>query len=100
MPMANSVSHSAALVTAARPDPRIGRWIGRALAAAPPKAKSLVATVWGDSIAPHGGAVWLSALIALLAPFGINERLLRTRVYPLPPGGGAGAGGGGGGRVS
>jgi phenylacetic acid degradation operon negative regulatory protein len=74
---------SAAVVTAARPNPRIERWIGRALAAAPPKAKSLVVTVWGDSIAPHGGAVWLSALIGLLAPFGINERLVRTSVYRL-----------------
>ena len=61
----------------------MGRWIGRAFAAAPPKAKSLVVTVWGDSIAPHGGAVWLSALIGLLAPFGINERLVRTSVYRL-----------------
>ena len=61
----------------------MARWIGRALAAAPPKAKSLVVTVWGDSIAPHGGAVWLSALIGLLAPFGINERLVRTSVYRL-----------------
>jgi phenylacetic acid degradation operon negative regulatory protein len=61
----------------------MGRWIGRALAAAPPKAKSLVVTVWGDSIAPHGGTMWLSALIALLAPFGINERLVRTSVYRL-----------------
>src|ERR1700704_4631100 len=74
---------SAAVVSTARTDPRMGRWIGRALAAAPPKAKSLVVTVWGDSIAPHGGAVWLSALIALLAPFGINERLVRTSVYRL-----------------
>ena len=40
-------------------------------------------TVWGDSIAPHGGAAWLSALIGLLAPFGINERLVRTSVYRL-----------------
>lgn len=70
-------------MTAARPDPRMERWIGRALAAAPPRAKSLVVTVWGDSIAPRGGAVWLSALIGLLAPFGINERLVRTSVYRL-----------------
>ena len=70
-------------MTAALPDPRIHRWIRRALAAAPPKAKSLVVTVWGDSIAPHGGAVWLSSLIRLLAPFGINERLVRTSVYRL-----------------
>ena len=70
-------------MTAARPDPQIERWIRRSLAAAPPKAKSLVVTVWGDSIAPHGGAVWLSGLIRLLAPFGINERLVRTSVYRL-----------------
>src|ERR1700681_3324812 len=74
---------SAAPVTAARPDPRTERWIRRALATAPPKAKSLVVTVWGDSIAPHGGAVWLAGLIRLLAPFGINERLVRTSVYRL-----------------
>jgi len=70
-------------MTAARADPGLERWIRRMLAAAPPKAKSLVVTVWGDSIAPHGGAVWLSGLIGLLAPFGINERLVRTSVYRL-----------------
>jgi len=43
----------------------------------------LVVTVWGDSIAPHGGALWLSGLIALLEPFGVNERLVRTSVYRL-----------------
>ncbi len=34
-------------------------------------------------IAPHGGAVWLSGLIRLLAPLGLNERLVRTSVYRL-----------------
>lgn len=62
---------------------RIDRWIARELARAPPKAKSLVITVWGDAIAPHGGAVWLSGLIRLLAPLGLNERLVRTSVYRL-----------------
>jgi len=61
----------------------IDRWIRRELARAPPKAKSLVVTVWGDAIAPHGGAVWLSGLIRLLAPLGLNERLVRTSVYRL-----------------
>jgi phenylacetic acid degradation operon negative regulatory protein len=61
----------------------IDRWIRRELARAPLKAKSLVVTVWGDSIAPHGGAVWLSGLIRLLAPLGLNERLVRTSVYRL-----------------
>ena len=33
----------------AGPDPRIERWVRRALAMAPLKAKSLVVTVWGES---------------------------------------------------
>src|SRR4249920_2464826 len=49
------------------------RWIRRELDTAPPRAKSLVVTVWGDALAPHGGAVWLSGLIRLLAPLGLNE---------------------------
>ncbi len=61
----------------------IARWIKRELDTAPPRAKSLVVTVWGDSLAPHGGAVWLSGLIRLLAPLGLNERLVRTSVYRL-----------------
>jgi phenylacetic acid degradation operon negative regulatory protein len=61
----------------------MARWIGRELREHPPKAKSLVVTVWGDAIAPHGGAVWLSRLIRLLAPLGLNERLVRTSVYRL-----------------
>jgi len=64
-------------------DARIARWIRRELEQRPPKAKSLVVTVWGDAIAPHGGAVWLSGLIRLLAPLGLNERLVRTSVYRL-----------------
>jgi phenylacetic acid degradation operon negative regulatory protein len=72
-----------AALTASPADPRIGRWIGRQLTDTPPKAKSLVVSVWGDSIAPHGGSAWLSGLIGLLEPFGINERLVRTSVFRL-----------------
>ena len=64
-------------------DARIKRWTRDELRRAPPKAKSLVVTVWGDAIAPHGGGVWLSGLIRLLAPLGLNERLVRTSVYRL-----------------
>jgi len=67
----------------AKPDPRIRRWIQRELEANPPRASSLVITVWGDALAPHGGGVWLSTLFRLLAPFGINERLARTSVFRL-----------------
>jgi phenylacetic acid degradation operon negative regulatory protein len=64
-------------------DAAVARWIRRELAAHPPRARSLVVTVWGDSLAPHGGDVWLSTLIQLLAPFGVNERLVRTSVFRL-----------------
>lgn len=47
------------------------------------RAKSLIVTVLGDSLEAHGGALWLGNLIALVAPFGINERLVRTSVLRL-----------------
>ncbi len=51
--------------------------------ARPLRAKSLVVTVFGDAIAPHGGTVWLGGLISLLGSFGINERAVRTTVFRL-----------------
>ena len=65
------------------PDREVRRWIRQELASAPPRASSLIITVWGDAIAPHGGAVMLAGLIDLLAPLGINERLVRTSVFRL-----------------
>jgi phenylacetic acid degradation operon negative regulatory protein len=53
------------------------------LRARPLRAKSLVVTVFGDAIAPHGGTVWLGGLIRLLASFGVNERAVRTTVFRL-----------------
>jgi phenylacetic acid degradation operon negative regulatory protein len=70
-------------VPAPPPDPAVARWIRRELAAEPPRARSLIVTVWGDTLAPHGGEVWLATLIRLLAPFGVNERLTRTSVFRL-----------------
>ena len=55
----------------------------RLLADQPPRAPSLVITVFGDAIAPHGGAAWLSGLIELLAAFEVSERLVRTSVFRL-----------------
>jgi len=68
---------------AAADNRRIARWIEGDVRRHPPRAKSLVVTVWGDAIAPHGGAVWLGSLIRLLAPLGLSERLVRTSVYRL-----------------
>jgi len=61
----------------------VRRWIRRQLATAPPQAPSLIITVWGDAIAPHGGAAMLPGIIDLLAPLGINERHVRTSVFRL-----------------
>jgi phenylacetic acid degradation operon negative regulatory protein len=49
----------------------------------PIRAGSLVISVFGDAIAPHGGSVWLGSLIKVLEPFGINQRLVRTSVFRL-----------------
>ncbi|MQA21465.1 phenylacetic acid degradation operon negative regulatory protein PaaX [Rugamonas rivuli] len=66
-------------------------WIADFLASDPPRSKSLVVTIFGDAIVPHGGMVWLGSLIELLAPFGVNDRLLRTAVFRLAQEGWLGA---------
>src|SRR5689334_9450622 len=68
---------------ASRPDAAVARWIERTLRDDPPRAPSLIVTIWGDALAPHGGEVWLAGLIRLLVAFGINERLTRTSVFRL-----------------
>jgi phenylacetic acid degradation operon negative regulatory protein len=47
------------------------------------KARSLLVTLWGDSVAPHGGTVWLGSLIELVRCLGLNERAVRTSVFRL-----------------
>jgi phenylacetic acid degradation operon negative regulatory protein len=47
------------------------------------RAGSLITTVFGDSIAPRGGSVWLGSLIRVMEDFGVSERLVRTSVYRL-----------------
>ena len=62
---------------------KINDWIAAFLSEEPPRSKSLVMTIFGDSVVPHGGMVWLGSLIEMLAPFGVNDRLLRTSVFRL-----------------
>lgn len=49
----------------------------------PVRTKSLLMTIYGDSLEPHGGKVWLGSLIRLVDPLGINQRLVRTSVFRL-----------------
>jgi phenylacetic acid degradation operon negative regulatory protein len=58
-------------------------WIAQLTSAEPPRAKSLLMTLFGDAVAPHGGSIWLGSLIELMAPFGISDRLVRTSVFRL-----------------
>ena len=49
----------------------------------PLRAGSLIVTIFGDSIMPRGGAIALGSLIRVAAPFGLNERLVRTATARL-----------------
>lgn len=47
------------------------------------RASSLITTVFGDTVAPRGGSVWLGSLIRAMHSFGLSERLVRTSVFRL-----------------
>jgi phenylacetic acid degradation operon negative regulatory protein len=64
-------------------DPSSFQWINHFLGTDPPRSKSLVMTIFGDAIAPHGGRLWLGSLIELVAPLGVTDRLVRTSVFRL-----------------
>lgn len=49
----------------------------------PIRSTSLLMTIYGDSVEPHGGSIWLGSLIRLLEPLGINQRLVRTSIFRL-----------------
>jgi len=49
----------------------------------PIHANSLLVSIYGDTVCPHGDTIWLGSLIKLVAPLGINQRLVRTSVFRL-----------------
>ena len=53
------------------------------LASAPPRAGSLVITLFGDIVSQQGGCVWLGSLVEVMRAFGLNERQVRTAVFRL-----------------
>lgn len=46
-------------------------------------ARSVLVTIFGDSVVPAGGEIWLGDLIDLVDQFGFNERLVRTSMFRL-----------------
>ena len=69
-------------VQAALPDP-VAALLRQFRRQRPIRGGSLLITIFGDSIAPRGGAVTLGSLISLAQPFGLTERLVRTSVARL-----------------
>lgn len=61
----------------------LNEWIKRYLKEEEPRSKSLMVSAFGDSIATLSSGIWLGDLITLMAPFGINERLVRTSAFRL-----------------
>jgi phenylacetic acid degradation operon negative regulatory protein len=61
----------------------VGTLLRQFRAQRPLRGGSLLITLFGDAIAPRGGAVTLGSLIRLAAPFGLTERLVRTSVARL-----------------
>ena len=49
----------------------------------PIRANNLLVTVFGDTVCPYGGTLWLGSLIKLVEPLGVNQRLVRTSVFRL-----------------
>jgi phenylacetic acid degradation operon negative regulatory protein len=61
----------------------VDEWVRRYLKDEDPRSKSLMISAFGDSIAPYADGIWLGEFITLLAPLGLNERLVRTSAFRL-----------------
>jgi phenylacetic acid degradation operon negative regulatory protein len=61
----------------------IQQWLDAFLAEHTLRANSLIITIYGDAIAPHGGTVWLGSFIKLVEALGMNSRMVRTSVFRL-----------------
>lgn len=49
----------------------------------PLQPKSLIMTIFGDSVVPRGGVIWLGNIVSLAAEFGLAEPLVRTSALRL-----------------
>jgi phenylacetic acid degradation operon negative regulatory protein len=58
-------------------------WLHAQLERDPPRGKSLIVTLLGDALSRRSSGAWLSEFIVISAPFGLNERLVRTSIFRL-----------------
>lgn len=61
----------------------IDAWTRGLLRNDPPRSKSLIITIFGDSLLPYVSGIWLGDLIELLRPFKVNAQLVRTSSFRL-----------------
>ena len=64
-------------------DDAVAQLVARFRRQRPLRGGSLIVTIFGDALAPRGGAISLGSLIELCQPFGLAERLVRTSVSRL-----------------
>ena len=57
--------------------------VKRFAAMKPLRTGSLLVSIFGDTVNPRGGVVWLGNLIQVLEPLGVSHRLVRTAAYRL-----------------
>lgn len=65
------------------PAPALSPLIAAFQARSPIRAWSLIVTIYGDAVMPRGGELWLGTLSEILAPIGIDDRLVRTAMSRL-----------------
>ena len=53
------------------------------LAAHPSRTGSLIVTIYGDSVVPRGGSLWLGSLLEICRALGIGDGVVRTAVSRL-----------------
>lgn len=58
-------------------------WARAHLSQHPPRSKSLIITLFGDSLLPYVDGIWMGDLVELLQPFGVNAQLVRTSCFRL-----------------
>lgn len=62
---------------------RCRRIVGRFRRHPDASARTLLVTIFGDSVRPHGGEIWTGSLVRLVEPLSISERLVRTSLNRL-----------------
>ncbi|MGH9003099.1 MAG: phenylacetic acid degradation operon negative regulatory protein PaaX, partial [Acidimicrobiia bacterium] len=62
---------------------RCSRIVGRFRRQPDASARTLLVTIFGDSVHPRGGEIWTGSLVGLVEPLAISERLVRTSLNRL-----------------